>query len=258
MKTFENNFPSFFLLIGLFTLVAWQPGCQDSSSVLSVDKSSQSQLEKLYPNTPAGERVKAHMHASMGNGEDAEARYQESLTKLRSEPGAAGALYETYRKVPAENYMLRTMLTEGLKELRSPGALAYLHNVAREKIPADLHPKNAEIDTRTDEVVIRITAVEGIAMLAADRSINAATILMELTGHEDLTVRQMAVRGYLNSPLGNVEENMQVLRRRLPQKEHWYITAKTTDIKQVQHPKMPADFKLESKNRSTPPQIKKP
>ena len=257
MKLLENAFPRVLLSVALCTLVAGQAGCQRQSAVLSVDKSSQSQLEKLYPNTPAGERVKAHMHASMENGEGAEGRYQESLTKLRSEPGAAEALYETYRKVPPEDYMLRTMLTQGLKELRSPGALPYLSSIATEKIPAKLHPENTETDTRTDEVVIRITAVEGISMLA-DRSADAERILLEMTGHGDLTVRQMAARGYLNSPLGNVEEKMQALRRKLPPSEHWYITTKTTDIKQVPHPGMPAEFKLDSKNPSTPPTIKKP
>lgn len=258
MKNLENTVAKFFLLVGLFTLIASQAGCQRGKSVLSLDSSSQSQLEKLYPNTPAGERVKEHMHASMGHGEDAEAKYQESLTRIRAEPGAADALYETYRKVPAENYMLRTMLTEGLKELRSPGALAHLNDIAKEKILADRYPENTEIDTRTDEVVIRITAVEGIAILAANRSADAENTLLELTGHEDLTVRQMAARGYLNSPLGNVEEKLQLLRRKLPPSEYWYLTTKSTDIKQVQHPEMPAQFKLETKNPTDAPQVKKP
>jgi hypothetical protein len=258
MKNFESSFTKFFLLAGLCALIGCQTGCQPGASVLSVDSSSQSQVEKHYPNTPAGQRVKEHIHASMGHGEDAEAKYQESLTRLRAEPGAAEALYETYRKVPAENYMLRTMLTEGLKELRSPGALAHLNDIAREKIPPDQRPENAEIDTRTDEVVIRITAVEGISILAANRSAEAENMLLELTSHEDLTVRQMAARGYLSSPLGNVEEKLQVLRRKLPQAEHWYLTTEPTDIKQVQHPQMPENFNLEPKNPSDAPQLKKP
>jgi len=258
MKNFENIFTELFLLAGLCTLIVGQTGCQRGASVLSLDPSSQSQVEKLYLNTPAGQRVKDHMNASMAHGADAEAKYQESLTRLRAEPGAADALYETYRKIPAEHYLLRTMLTEGLKELRSPAALAHLNDIAREKIPADRRPENTEIDTRTDEVVIRITAVEGIAILAANRSAEAENSLLELTGNEDLTVRQMAARGYLNSPLGNLEEKLQVLRRKLPQTEHWYLTTKTTDIKQVQHPDMPADFKLETRTPTDAPRVKQP
>lgn len=258
MKYHENNPSKRFLIAGLCLVIAVQTSCQRGASVLSVDSSSQSQVEKLYPNTPAGERVKEHMHASMGHGEDAEAKYQESLTRLRAEPGAAEALFETYRKVPAENYMLRTMLTEGLKELRSQGALAHLGEIAREKIPSDQRPENAEIDTRTDEVVIRVTAVQGIAILAANRSVEAESLLLELTGHEDLTVRQMAARGYLSSPLGSVEEKLQALRRKLPPSEHWYLTTDTTDIKQIQHPEMPKEFKLETRSPTDAPQLKKP
>lgn len=254
----KNIFARFLLLVGFCALMLSETGCQRGRSVLSVDSTSQSQIDKLYPMTPAGQRVKEHMNASMGHGEDAEARYQESLTRLRAEPGAADALYETYRKIPAENYLLRTMLTEGLKELRSSSALAHLNNIAREKIPIDQRPEDTEVDTRRDETVIRITAVEGISILAANRSEEADKMLFELTGHDDLTVRQMAARGYLNSPIGNVEEKLQVLRRKLPESEHWYLTTKTTDIKQVQHPEMPKEFKLEAKTPTDAPQVKKP
>lgn len=258
MKNFESTFTKLFLSAGLCTLIGCQIACQPGTSVLSMDSSSQSQVEKFYPTTPAGERVKEHVRASMEHGEDAEAKYQESLTRLRAEPGAADALYETYRKIPAENYMLRTMLTEGLKELRSPGALPHLNNIAREIIPPDRQPENTEIDTRTDEVVIRVTAVEGISILAANRSTEAENILLELIGHEDLTIRQMAARGYLSSPLGDAEEKLQALQRKLPQAEHWYLTTQTIDIRQVEHPQMPQDFKLETKSPTDAPQLKKP
>ena len=71
---------------------------------------------------------------------------------------------------------------------------------------------------------IRITAVEGIALLAADSLAEGERSLRQLIGHEYLTVRQMATRGYLQSPFGNREEKIQELRQRLPQTEHWYIT----------------------------------
>ena len=37
-----------------------------------------------------------------------------------------------------------------------------MSSIAQEKIPPDRLPENAGIDTRQDEVMIRITAVEGI------------------------------------------------------------------------------------------------
>jgi len=258
MKNTENLLTKSLLVVAFWAFTVAATSCQRGRAVLSSDSSSQSQIDKLYPNTPAGQRVKEHMNASMAYGEDAETRYQESLTKLRAEPGAADAIYETYKKIPAQNYLLRTMLTEALKELRAPAALAHLADIAREKIPPDQRPEDTEVDTRSDEVVIRITAVEGISILAANRSEEADRMLFELTGHEDLTVRQMAARGYLSSPIGNPEEKLQTLRRKLPESEHWYLTTKTTDIKQVQHPDMPKEFKLETTNPTDAPQVKKP
>lgn len=244
----------------LFILLLFAAGCRSGEkkeqSQLAEDSSSTVKLDTIFPNTAAGKIVQDHIRASMGQGEDAEARYQQSLSLLRKEPGAGEALYATYAKVPEQYYFLRTLLVEGLKELHAPDALNYLTEIANQKIPANRHPESAEINTRQDEVVIRITAVEGISALAADSVEAAEKILTALIDHEDLTVRQMAVRGYLHSKFGNAKEKIEVLRRRLPQQEHWYITTDTTNIRKIQHPKMPEEFKLESKNPTTPPKIK--
>jgi hypothetical protein len=231
-------------------------GCKSKSSTLTFDSSSTEKLDTIFPNTPPGAIVKSHIKAASGNGTTAEAYYQKSLSMLRAEPTAPEVLYNTYRKVPAQNFFLRTMLVESLKELRSPNALIYLDSIANEVIPADLHPENTEINTQEDEIVIRITAVEGISNLAEDSLAAAEELLMELTNHQDLTVRQMATRGYLHSAFGNVPDKINILKRKLPQEEHWYITMDTTAIKKVQHPQMPAEFKLEPKNSSKAPTIK--
>lgn len=247
-------------IYSLFILLLFAAGCRSDEkkeqSKLAEDSSSTINLDTIYPNTAAGKVVQEHIKASMGNGEDAEARYQQSLGLLRKEPGAGEALYSTYLKVPEQNYFLRTLLVEGLKELHAPDALRYLSEIANQKIPPNRVPESAEINTRQDEVVIRVTAVEGISALAADSVEAAEKELTGLIAHEDLTVRQMAVRGYLNSKFGNAKEKIEMLRRRLPQQEHWYITTDTTNIRQVPHPKMPDNFKLEPKNPTTPPKIK--
>ena len=250
----KRSIYSFFILL-LFT-AGCRSGEKKEQSQLAEDSSSTVKLDTIYPNTAAGKVVQEHIRASMGQGEDAEARYQQSLSLLRKEPGAGEALYITYTKVPEQYYLMRTLLVEGLKELHSPDALKYLTEIANQKIPANRLPENAEINTRQDEVVIRITAVEGISALAADSVEAAEKVLIALTGHEDLTVRQMAVRGYLGSKFGNPKEKIETLRRRLPEQEHWYITTDTTNIRQVPHPKMPDNFKLEPTNPTTPPKIK--
>jgi hypothetical protein len=256
MENFARPVLRLLLLASLPFMPGCQPGCQRPSPVLMLDNSSTVRIDTVFPNTPAGNLVREHVRASMGHGEDAEAQYQQSLTTLRAEPEAGQILYNAYRKVAPENYFYRNMIVEALKQLRSEGSLAYLNEIAADKIPADREPENAEIDTRQDEVVIRVTAVEGIALLAADSLAEAERSLRQLIGHEDLTVRQMATRGYLQSPFGNREEKIQELRQRLPQTEHWYITTEATDIKKVAHPAMPEQFDLPKKQSENAPKIK--
>ena len=234
-------------------------GCQsngEKSPTLVYDKSSTVKIDTVFPNTSSGNLIREHLKVSMGHGEDAETRYQQSLTALRAEPEAAKILYDGYKKVEPSNYLYRTLIVEALKQLRSSKSLSYLTDIAQEKIPANRHPENAEINTREDEVVIRITAVEGITLLATDKLIEADKSLLQLIGSEDLTVRQMATRGYLQSPSDNIREKMQSLRERLPKEEHWYITTDTTDIKKVAHPDMPAKFDIETKKSNNRPKIK--
>lgn len=256
MSYFKRK-PSLALLgVTILFLNVFHSGCKSKSSTLTFDSTSSEKLDTIFPNTPAGAIVKSHIKVASGNGTNAEDDYQKSLSVLRAEPNAPEVLYNTYRKVPAQNFFLRTMLVESLKELRSQNALTYLNNIANEVIPADLHPGNAEINTQEDEIIIRITAVEGISKLAGDSLAAAEEMLMELTNHQDLTVRQMAAKGYLHSAFGNVTEKINILKRKLPKEEHWYITMDTTAITKVKHPQMPAEFKLEPKNSSAAPTIK--
>lgn len=161
----------------LLLLLLFAAGCRSGEkkeqSQLAEDPASTVKLDTIYPNTPAGKIVQEHIKASMAQGEDAEARYQQSLNLLRKEPGAGEALFTTYSKVPEQYYFMRTLLVEGLKELHAPDALKYLSEIAWQKIPANRYPENAELNTRQDEIIIRVTAVEGISKLAAD-SVEAA------------------------------------------------------------------------------------
>jgi hypothetical protein len=241
-----------------------QPGCTKgtnttttaTSSSLEFNNSSNAKIDTVFPNTPIGNLVRQHIATSMGHGEDAEARYQQSLSTLRAESEAPLTLYNAYKKLAPENYFYRNLIVEALKEVRSNNALEFLREIANEKIPEDRAPENAELDTRQDEIMIRITAVEGIAFLAAARNEQAERTLNELISHEDLTVRQMATRGYLQSPFGIQAEKMQELRQRIPAEEHWYITAESTDIKKAVHPEMPLKFDLKEHKTNQAPKIK--
>ena len=135
-------------------------------------------------------------------------------------------------------------MVEALKEMRSEDALAQLYRIATAPIPKDRLPEDTEVDTRENETVIRITAVQGLSTLAANSSIKADNLLLELVGHDDLTVRQMAARGDPGSAVGDPGEKLKVLQEKIPKEEHWYPTTKLTDIRTVPHPDVLPDLDL--------------
>ncbi|NNM23649.1 MAG: hypothetical protein HKO54_08840 [Flavobacteriaceae bacterium] len=230
--------------------------CEDKGAELVLDETTTTNVEAVWPNTSTGRLVRDHLRLAMGHGMDAEEKYQQSLSRLQTDSLAGSVLYEGYSKVTAENYFYRTMIVEALKGLQSGASLNYLNDIASERIPADRYPENAEIDTRIDEIVIRITAVEGITRLANDSLVDANAALVRLMDNKDLTVRQMAARGYIMSPIGNKEEKIQELMERLPKAEHWYLTGTDTDIKKVKHPDMPEEFEIIEKETKDAPKIK--
>ncbi len=231
-------------------------GAKQSSSILSFDESSVTSLNQIFASIPYGKMLQQHIQYAVGFGKNAEANYQRSLSQLRDEPKIAEALFILYQKIPADSYLYRTMIVETLKESKTDVALDFLQEIATIKIPRDLHPENPEIDTRLDEIVIRITAVEGIGALALAKNPRAEELLKKLINHEELSVRQMAVRYYLQSPFGDLKEKKETLYAIISKNEHWYITEKSTDIREVKHPDMPEKFKLNSSDSKNSPKIK--
>lgn len=227
-----------------------------TSSVLTFDESSSLSLDDLFAGFPYGNLIQGHLKLSMAYGKNAEENYQRSLYLLRKEKNVAESLAGIYQKIPAQYYLYRTMITETLKQLQSDESLNYLYEIASLHIPRDTEPENPEIDTRTDEIIIRLTAVEGIGILAKQKNQIAEKMLMRLIDHEDLSVRQMATRCYLKTPFGNVEEKMKELYEKLPQDEHWYITTRNTDIKKVKHPEMPEEFDIKINETEDSPKIR--
>jgi hypothetical protein len=207
--------------------------------------------EEAFPNTPAGAQLRAHLAASVGTGEAAERAYQDSLVALRANPEVVAAISETYRRTPEELYLHRQLLVQTLKELRIGEALVALDEIAAQPIPPErFTAANAEHSSREEELIIRSTALEGIVALK-DVDGAAEQRLVRYLDHEELTMRQLAVRGWLAAVDGEARAARAAeLRSRLPAAEHWLITAELTDIRSVPHPDLPERFDLDSVSES--------
>lgn len=233
----------FFLTLGASLLVS---GCSKPEYTLEYSGPSPGSGDAIYPKTPTGQQIKQHLTAMAGVGEDAEANYQKSLAAMRANPDVTPALAKVYAAIPEEDYFRRTLVVEALKEMRAVDALPSLARIANAPIPEDRLPENTEVNTRENEIVIRITAVQGLSVLAVQESHEANDLLLKLVGHDDLTVRQMAARGYLGSSVGSADEKLKQLFEMVPKEEHWYLTTKLTEIREVQHPEVLPDFDLEA------------
>ena len=229
------------------------PDSLAAQGVLDPGKPGEGNMDQIYPQTPEGELLKSHMNVATGHGENAEEAYQNSLRTLRENAEMPVTIIETYKKVPVEQYFLRTMLVEALKECRNPRGLKFLDEIASEPIGADLRKEDEEWNTQQDEEIIRITAIEGISILAAAKDKNAEQSLRAYFKNDNLSIRQMAVRGYL--AYGSFERKSGELKELIPAEEHWYI-AQPTDIQQVEHPEMPETFDLKKNTNSQSPKIK--
>ncbi len=234
---------AFLSIIGASLLVS---GCSKPEYTLEYTGPSTGSGDAIYPKTPGGQQIKRHLTAMAGVGEDAEANYQKSLAAMRKNPDIIPVLAEVYTAIPEEDYFRRTQVVEALKEMRSVDALPYLARIVNAPIPKDRLPENTEVNTRENEIVIRITAVQGLSVLAAQESRKANDLLFKLVGHDDLTVRQMATRGYLGSSVGDTDEKLKQLYEMVPKEEHWYLTTKLTEIREVLHPEVLPDFDLEA------------
>lgn len=221
-------------------------GCTGTEHTLIYTGPTTGSGDKIFPDTPVGRQIKRHLTAMAGVGEGSEANYQKSLATMRADPDVTPILAEVYAAIPEEDYFRRTLVVEALKEMRSVDALPFLTRIASAPIPADRQPGNAEVNTRENEIVIRITAVGGISILAALDSREANDVLLGLISYDDLTVRQMAARGYLGSSIGSTDEKLKELREMVPQEEHWYLTTKLTNIRDVPHPDVLPEFNLEA------------
>lgn len=204
-----------------------------------------------FPNTPAGQILKKHIQLMSAYGEDAEFNYQASLVALRKDSTMNNLIFEVYKRTNPDQYLLRSLLVESLKELKLISSLGMLNEIASSQIPAETS-NNPEYSTRENEILIRSTAIEGISYLVQDQTPEARNFLFALIDSKDITLRQMAIRGYLSSY--NTEKEVEVeinkLKKKLPEEDHWMITTRTTDIKTVPHPTMPDSFNLKNINKN--------
>jgi len=163
-----------------------------------------------------------------GFGEDAESNYQQALAALR-ETGreAIDALGREFADLREDQYVNRWAVIQLLTDLQDPRALDILDKIISTPMPTERSP-DPHSSTAGRELVVRTTAVEAIARLAAHGSVEARDALLKHARHSVRSVKIAAVLAYLEQ--GGPRARKELVTRML-KADHWIL-----DIRRM-HPR---------------------
>jgi hypothetical protein len=134
------------------------------------DNQSQPQDVELFPDTPTGKQLRAHMMVlaiPAPTMKEADSKYMASVVELKKNPGEAVKLvHAAYKKIDDQHYFNRWGLVKTLGDLESTKASQPLADIATSTIPPEKSSDLHHFSTQEEELIIRIRAVEGLAVLA--------------------------------------------------------------------------------------------
>jgi hypothetical protein len=172
--------------------------------------------ERLFPNTPAGLLLRDYwrQEESLTTGDEARERYQRSIERLRGVADeAALLLYDAYQALADGDTLDQFQAAMTLRDLEDDAALAPLETIARS--PISVPDNDDEQDAQlVHERSVHMTAISGLAKLAAHGSEEARQILLELAGdptfEEHRSIKVRAIRGYIGRDEGSAERAAQI------------------------------------------------
>lgn len=166
-------------------------------------------LDESIPNA-----LRQAIHRMSETGPNAETAYQAALDGLRSQSGAGAnqVISAAIEELPEEAYLERLLLVQVAADVGEPELVELFRTVVTDPLPPE---RSSDADykftTRGREVIIRTTAVDGLARLAAEGSTIAVDYLLENVAHENRTVRAacvVALQGLGGAPASRVRERV--------------------------------------------------
>lgn len=201
------------------------------------DKGEPPKYVELFPDTDLGRRLRDHMIALAMPAEmpaEADRRYAESLEGLRRSPTeVADLLTAAYREIEPTRYYERWGLAKTLADLQAPAAYDTLAQIARAPLPPERNEDLHHFSTREEEVIIRLRALEGLALLAAQGHKAADADLLSLAidrPDSNSAIQTRAIKAYLRAG-PDYEARAKLLRGRLPKRMHGIVTLDVTPQK---------------------------
>lgn len=166
-------------------------------------------------------------------GEDAEYNYQKALDALcRRSKEVIAILASEYKNLAKDRYLDRWSLVQLMAELKDPSSLPILDDILTSQIPPEESKDPHSFTTVGEEVMIRTTAVDAIALIAADKNSQALDLLLKHARHDNFSVKRTSIQGYLEH--GGPDARQRLLSL-LPKNDHHILDIRRRGASQPPH-----------------------
>ncbi len=167
-----------------------------------------------------------------GVGEGAEDNYRRAIAALKGRADeVVDIIAAEYEALPEEQYLDRWSLVQLLCDLRDPKAVKALNGIIASKIPPEKFKESHDFSSVTEEVIIRTTAVDGLAKLSADGVEEARRALLRHSGNRVFSIRRAAVQALMET---GTDKDKKELRAKLKAKgEERLLKIRRVDVREV-------------------------
>lgn len=203
----------------------------DDAGEVHPDASSR---DELFPATETGRLIRNHLEIiglPAENLETADRNYRSSLAELRSRGTETAAILATaYDSIETSRYVERWEIVKTLADIEVAEAYQSLSEVALAPIPPERSQNLHHYSTQEQEAMIRLRAIEGLALLAAEGQRAAEEDLRKLAleGNGVNTAIQLrAIKAYLRAG-SDYDERVRYLKNELPANLHGIVTLDVT------------------------------
>ena len=170
---------------------------------------------RRYPDVSGDKRLYGALNdalaAMTAGGPDADKVYSRVLDRLKGDGDFVILVLKTLEAVEEAAYHERWALLQLAIDLEHPAAGEYLSEFVRRPIPEERAEDTVHgVSTVTEEVILRTTAIEGLARLFR-RDFDATEVLLEVAGSSDYVAMRRAawfalVDGGRDDALGRARE----------------------------------------------------
>jgi hypothetical protein len=131
--------------------------------------------------------------AMTAGGVRAEEAYRAALEAVRDDEAFVAVTVRTAEALDEDSYQERWALTQLAIDLEHPAAVHYLGDLVRRPVPEErAEDPSHGLSTVTEEVILRTTAIEGLARLQR-RDIDTADVLLDtITSSDYVSLRRAA------------------------------------------------------------------